>query len=100
MISGSPLSHSRQSERLEGANCLGSHRISAHFGRREINNIIDRSLCDVLQRFLGEKSLMSRNHDVWKGEQPRKNDLLLNARALANFRNNSRKNRELVINET
>ena len=37
------LSHSRQTERLEGANCLGSHRISAHFGRREINNIIDRS---------------------------------------------------------
>ncbi len=66
------LNHSRQSERLEGANCLGSHRISAHFGRREIDNIIDRSLCDVLQRFLGEKSLMSRNHDVWKGEQPRK----------------------------
>jgi hypothetical protein len=31
----------------------------------------------VLQRFLGEKSLMSRNHDVWTGEQPRKNELLL-----------------------
>ncbi len=52
-----------QNALLKGSNCLGSHLIPAHFGRREFNNIIRRSLCDVLQRFLSEKSLMSRNHE-------------------------------------
>jgi hypothetical protein len=52
-----------QNALLKGSNCLGSHLIPAHFGRREFNNVIRRSLCDVLQRFLSEKSLMSRNHE-------------------------------------
>jgi len=34
----------------------------AHSGRREFDNIIDRSLGDVLQRFPSKKSLMAGDH--------------------------------------